>query len=352
MITVPKYNDYLSLFTISIFTNSKSEKIHRYVGRDSYMVKIALLNPHSFMGKLEEYIQKGETIQKELNTSPNYDTVTNYDSWYEEVDRFLKKYDNEIVEFYSHEFYDEIFIGCIGGNNNLYLEVENRKNKISKKIQILNELRYDFSQKIDNSISTSFATGAVVGGIAATIISKLVGEDSAKQLIEELKKQPRKYQIFISSTFKELEKERSVAINTINRLGHIPRAMEFFPSSCDNSWDYITKILVECDFMLLILGNEYGHTMKDEDGREKSITEMEYEYAIEHKIPVFPIKYIKNENDKIDERQKSFIDKVSSKNQRPTANIESLGAIIAQTLMELGNYNRPGWISWKLFEET
>ena len=34
-----------------------------------------------------------------------------------------------------------------------------------------------------------------------------------------------RYEIFISSTFEDLKKERGIVINEINKMGHIPIAM-------------------------------------------------------------------------------------------------------------------------------
>lgn len=38
-------------------------------------------------------------------------------------------------------------------------------------------------------------------------------------------------QIFVSSTYKDLIEERSIAINTIMQLGHIPAGMEIFSAT-------------------------------------------------------------------------------------------------------------------------
>ena len=316
------------------------------------MTKMKLSNPNDFMNRLNGYIQTGETINEELTSAPRKETLDRYDEWREDVGRFLNKYDDDIVAHYHDEFSGGIYLGFIGGRFDLYAEIEKAIKKIEEKLKILRELEYDFSQKYDDSITTSFAAGAIFGGAAAALITNIVGEDKAKQVIEGLKKQPRKYQIFVSSTYRELEKERSIAINAINRMGHIPRAMELFPSSCDSSWNYITRILIDCDFVLLIMGKEYGHTMPDEDGEEKSMTEMEYEFAMKNNIPVLAIKYDNDKTGITDERQQSFIAKVSSEVQRPSADFGSLGSIITHTLAELDKYNRPGWVSWKLFDNT
>lgn len=43
----------------------------------------------------------------------------------------------------------------------------------------------------------------------------------------------KRYQAFVSSTFRDLQDERSAVINLIQLLDHIPAGMEWFPSGND-----------------------------------------------------------------------------------------------------------------------
>jgi len=90
-----------------------------------------------------------------------------------------------------------------------------------------------------------------------------------------------KYQIFVSSTFEDLRDERRGVIEAILNLGHIPVGMELFQANDDTQWNYIKRRISECDYYVLIVAERYG---SEQDG--KSYTQMEYEYAIEHSIPV------------------------------------------------------------------
>lgn len=92
----------------------------------------------------------------------------------------------------------------------------------------------------------------------------------------------KKYQIFVSSTFKDLADERQDAIRNILDLGHIPAGMELFPASDNEQLDYIKKIIDECDYYLLIIGGRYGSM----DNEGISFTDREYEYAVEKRKPV------------------------------------------------------------------
>ncbi len=87
----------------------------------------------------------------------------------------------------------------------------------------------------------------------------------------------KKYQIFVSSTFRDLADERQDAIRNILDLGHIPAGMELFPASDTEQLAYIKKVIDECDYYLLIMGGRYGSL--DQDG--VSYTEREYDYAVE-----------------------------------------------------------------------
>jgi len=88
---------------------------------------------------------------------------------------------------------------------------------------------------------------------------------------------PKKYQVFVSSTFRDLAEERQDAIRSILDLGHIPAGMELFPASDTEQLSYIKKVIDECDYYVLIMGGRYGSL--DADGI--SFTEREYDYAVE-----------------------------------------------------------------------
>ena len=87
----------------------------------------------------------------------------------------------------------------------------------------------------------------------------------------------KKYQVFVSSTFRDLIEERQDAIRNILDLKHIPAGMELFPAADINQIDYIKKVIDECDYYLLIMGGRYGSM--DADG--VSYTEREYDYAVD-----------------------------------------------------------------------
>lgn len=90
-----------------------------------------------------------------------------------------------------------------------------------------------------------------------------------------------KYQVFVSSTFVDLQEERRTVIEMILNMGHIPVGMEAFQASDDTQWDYIKRRIDESDYYVLIVAERYG---SEQNG--KSYTQMEYEYAVKTGVPV------------------------------------------------------------------
>ncbi len=95
----------------------------------------------------------------------------------------------------------------------------------------------------------------------------------------------KRYQVFVSSTYRDLKDERREAIQTIIEMEHIPASMEYFSALDENQWDYIKSVIDLCDYYILIIGARYG-SLSDED---ISYTEMEYDYAVEKNIPVIAL---------------------------------------------------------------
>ncbi len=96
----------------------------------------------------------------------------------------------------------------------------------------------------------------------------------------------KKYQVFISSTFKDMKDERQAAVQAILDAGHIPAGMELFAASDKKQIEVIKLWIDRSDIFMLILGGRYG-TVEAESG--KSYIQLEYEYAIETGKPLFAL---------------------------------------------------------------
>ena len=95
-----------------------------------------------------------------------------------------------------------------------------------------------------------------------------------------------KLQIFISSTFSDLQLERQAAVEAVLRAGHISAGMELFSAGNESQLEIIKRWIDESDVYMLILGGRYGSIEKKSG---LSYTELEYRYALEKNKPVFAI---------------------------------------------------------------
>lgn len=96
----------------------------------------------------------------------------------------------------------------------------------------------------------------------------------------------KKYQIFVSSTYVDLIGERQAAVEAILKAGHIPAGMELFTATNQSQWTIIQKWIDESDIYMLILGGRYG-SIEPKSGL--SYTELEYDYALKKKKPLFAV---------------------------------------------------------------
>ncbi|MBB3399689.1 hypothetical protein FHT71_006412 [Rhizobium sp. BK060] len=158
-----------------------------------------------------------------------------------------------------------------------------------------------------------------------------------------------KYQVFVSSTFVDLQEERRSAIEAILNLGHIPVGMEAFQASDDTQWDYIKRRIDESDYYIVIVGERYG---SEQDG--KSYTQMEYEYAVANGVPVAAFlldpsarKSWPSDKVEFEKRAKveSFRELCQQKLVKFWKNSDELGGRVALALNELMRQKpRSGWV--------
>ena len=87
------------------------------------------------------------------------------------------------------------------------------------------------------------------------------------------------YSAFLSSVYESLLDEREAAINTLLKFRIFPICMEHFVVADNRRFEDLKQYIDESDFMVLLLGKEYGSC--DTDG--VGFTEKEYNYASEKK---------------------------------------------------------------------
>jgi hypothetical protein len=94
----------------------------------------------------------------------------------------------------------------------------------------------------------------------------------------------KRYQIFVSSTFRDLEKERRAVMQCLLEMNCIPAGMELFPAADDTAWAVITRAIDQSDYYILIVGGRYGST----NAAGTSYTELEYDYALRARKCILP----------------------------------------------------------------
>ncbi len=92
----------------------------------------------------------------------------------------------------------------------------------------------------------------------------------------------KRYQVFISSTFTDLQEERRQVMHAVMSLDGIPAGMELFPAADEEQFEFIKKVIDDCDYYIIIIGGRYGSVSAD----GVSYTEKEYDYAVKKGIKV------------------------------------------------------------------
>lgn len=161
----------------------------------------------------------------------------------------------------------------------------------------------------------------------------------------------KRYQVFISSTYTDLQVERQRVIQTIMELDCIPSGMELFPAVDEEQWAFIRRVIDDCDYYLLIIGGRYGSITSE----GISYTEKEYDYAIEKEIKVIALLHSNPEDISIGkseltpelrERLQAFREKVSKNRLVKTWKIaDELPGLVALSLSKtIKTYPAIGWI--------
>jgi hypothetical protein len=92
----------------------------------------------------------------------------------------------------------------------------------------------------------------------------------------------KRYQVFVSSTYSDLQDERRKVIQTLMEMDCIPSGMEIFPAMDEEQWEFIKRVISDCDYYLLIIGERYGSVTSE----GISYTEKEYDFAVSSGLKV------------------------------------------------------------------
>lgn len=160
----------------------------------------------------------------------------------------------------------------------------------------------------------------------------------------------KKYQVFVSSTYKDLSIERQEVIQALLELDCIPVGMELFQATDVDQWTLIKRLVDDCDYYILIVGGRYGSMSKE----GISYTQMEYEYAIEKEIPIISFLH-KNPEEipsgktektpELNQKLSEFRELAEKKMCRYWENSADLGSKVSRSLIRLIK-DKPsdGWV--------
>lgn len=160
----------------------------------------------------------------------------------------------------------------------------------------------------------------------------------------------KRYQVFVSSTFEDLQEERKEVMQALLELDCIPAGMELFPASNEDQWTLIKRVIDDSDYYLLIIGGRYGST--NEQGI--SYTQMEFEYALETGKPIIsflikdptslPVSKSEQEQEKKEKLEK-FKELAKKRIIRTWNNSTELGSMVSRSMIKLiKNFPAEGWI--------
>lgn len=109
----------------------------------------------------------------------------------------------------------------------------------------------------------------------------------------------KRYQVFISSTYADLQEERGVLTQVLPTLGCMPCGLDISPVGA-TAWSSLKKLIDESDYYVLVLGSRYGSLSPS----GISYTHMEYVYASTKQKPILVLMH-----DSPDSRPAAFQEK-------------------------------------------
>lgn len=167
----------------------------------------------------------------------------------------------------------------------------------------------------------------------------------------------KKYQVFVSSTYIDLQEERQEVIKALLELDCFPSSMEFFPSTDDDQWTLIKQIIDDCDYYIVIIGGRYGSLSSE----GISYTEKEYRYALDTGKPIIAFlhsdpKSLSVKNSELDpeaiKKLDAFKELVQKKMCKYWSNAVELGSVVSRSFIKLQkSHPAIGWVRGNLVPE-
>lgn len=162
----------------------------------------------------------------------------------------------------------------------------------------------------------------------------------------------KRYQVFVSSTYEDLQDERKEVMQALLELDCIPAGMELFPASNDDQWTLIKRVIDDCDYYLLVIGGKYGST--NEDGI--SYTQMEFEYALKTGKPIISFLHkspetIPSGKSEQDPEKKEKLEQFKKLTKKKLVKFwetpENLGSVVSRSMVRLiKDFPAEGWVKY------
>ena len=163
----------------------------------------------------------------------------------------------------------------------------------------------------------------------------------------------KKYQVFVSSTYEDLQEERKAVMEALLQMNCFPVGMEYFNAADDSQWDVITSLIDECDYYVLIVAGRYGSI---DEASGISYTQKEYEYAVKKNVPVISFVYKDinqlpsgkvEHNPDVLKKLEEFKNEIGKKLWQTWDNKDSLASAVVLSLNKLiKSKPRTGWVRY------
>lgn len=150
----------------------------------------------------------------------------------------------------------------------------------------------------------------------------------------------KRYQVFVSSTYQDLQEERQEIMQALLELDCIPSGMELFPAANDDQWTLIKKVIDDCDYYILVVANRYGSIGPD----GISYTEMEYRYALEKGKPIIGFLHKMPNSVSVEHSERTaegaakleaFRDLIKKKTVKWWESPKELGSVVSRSIVQL-----------------
>jgi len=160
----------------------------------------------------------------------------------------------------------------------------------------------------------------------------------------------KRYQVFVSSTYRDLKVERMEVMAALLELDCIPCGMEYFPAADETQWNFIQRLIDQCDYYVVIVGGKNGSLAPD----GVSYTRKEYEYALSRNTPTLafthsnPQKLPEEHRESDPEGQRKledFVKLVKGQLCKEWKNADHLAGVVTRSLNKLIKERpRAGWV--------